>query len=70
MKEKEIEKRKEMKQQAEEERKKAEETGDWERVKAMAGRSIRVTDEMMSDAKKLVRLMGVPVVEAPGEAEA
>jgi len=36
----------------------------------MAGRSIRITSDMMADAKKLVRLMGVPVVEAPGEAEA
>ena len=36
----------------------------------MAGRSIRVTPEMMDDAKKLVRLMGAAVVEAPCEAEA
>ena len=36
----------------------------------MAGRSIRVTPEMMEDAKKLVKLMGVPVIEAPCEAEA
>jgi flap endonuclease-1 len=36
----------------------------------MAGRSIRVTPEMMNDAKKLIRLMGAPVIEAPGEAEA
>ena len=36
----------------------------------MAGRSIRITSEMMADAKKLVRLLGVPVIEAPGEAEA
>ena len=35
----------------------------------MAGRSIRVTKEMMEDAKKLLRLLGTPVVEAPGEAE-
>jgi len=36
----------------------------------MAGRSIRVTKEMMEDAKKLLRLLGTPVIEATGEAEA
>ena len=36
----------------------------------MAGRSIRTTPEMMEDAKKLVRLMGAAVIEAPCEAEA
>lgn len=36
----------------------------------MAGRSIRITKEMMIDAKKLVQLMGVPYIDAPGEAEA
>jgi flap endonuclease-1 len=36
----------------------------------MAGRSIRVTPEMMEDAKKLVKLMGAPVIQAPCEAEA
>jgi len=36
----------------------------------MAGRSIKITPEMMADAKLLVRLLGCPVVEAPGEAEA
>jgi len=36
----------------------------------MAGRSVRVTPEMMEDAKKLLRMMGTPVIEAPGEAEA
>ena len=41
-----------------------------ERAKQMAGRSIRITVDMMADAKKLIRLMGVPVIEAPGEAEA
>ena len=70
LKSKELDKRKEQKQQAEEERKKAEEAGDMERAKQMAGRSIRITDEMMQDAKKLIGLLGVPVVEAPCEAEA
>lgn len=36
----------------------------------MAGRSIHITADMMADAKKLVQLMGVPMIEAPGEAEA
>jgi flap endonuclease-1 len=36
----------------------------------MAGRSIKVTKEMMEDAKKLIRLMGAPLIESPGEAEA
>ena len=70
MKSKELDKRKEQKEQAEEERKKAEEAGDFARAKQMAGRSIHVSPEMMEDAKKLVKLMGVPVVEAPCEAEA
>jgi flap endonuclease-1 len=36
----------------------------------MAGRTVRVTKEMSADAKKLVKLMGCAVVEAPCEAEA
>lgn len=36
----------------------------------MAQRTVHVTKEMTADAKKLVRLMGLPCVEAPGEAEA
>ena len=36
----------------------------------MAGRSIKITSEMMADAKKLVQLMGIPMIEAPSEAEA
>ena len=70
MKAKELDKRKELKEQAEEERKEAENAGDWERAKQMAGRSIRITPEMMTDAKKLVKLLGAAVIEAPCEAEA
>ena len=36
----------------------------------MAGRSIKITAEMMEDAKKLIKLMGMPYIEAPSEAEA
>ena len=70
LKAKELDKRKELKQNAEEEKDKAMEAGDWEKAKQMAGRSIKITSEMMADAKKLVRLMGCPVIEAPCEAEA
>lgn len=64
-----LDKRKELKQNAEEEKEKAIESGDLEMAKRMAGRSIKITAEMMADAKKLLRLMGTPVIEAPGEAE-
>lgn len=36
----------------------------------MAGRSIKITSEMIADAKKLVKLIGCPIIEAPCEAEA
>jgi flap endonuclease-1 len=35
-----------------------------------AKRTVRVSKEMTEDAKTLLRLMGVPVIEAPTEAEA
>ena len=70
LKSKELEKRKEQKIKAEAEKEKAIEEGDFEKAKAMAGRSIKITPEMTADAKKLVKLMGCPVIEAPGEAEA
>ena len=41
-----------------------------DRAKQMAGRSVRVTKDMLIDAKKLIRLMGAVVIESPGEAEA
>jgi flap endonuclease-1 len=70
LKSKELDKRTELKQGAEEKKEEAIAAGDWETAKKMAGRSIKITPEMMADAKLLVRLLGCPVVEAPGEAEA
>jgi flap endonuclease-1 len=65
-----LDQRKELKANAEEIKEKAIEAGDLETAKKMMGRSIKVTQEMMNDAKKLIQLMGIPVIESPGEAEA
>jgi flap endonuclease-1 len=62
--------RKENKEKASDEKKAALDSGDMDTAKRMAGRSIVVTKEMTRDAKNLLRLMGVPVIEAPSEAEA
>ena len=55
---------------AEEDKKLAEEVGDLVEAKKMAGRSVKITPEMTADAKRLITLMGVPMVEALSEAEA
>jgi len=70
LKSKELDKRTELKKDAEEKKEEAIASGDWEQAKKMAGRSIKITPEMMADAKLLVKLLGCPVIEAPGEAEA
>ena len=65
-----LEQRKETKEKATVEKKNRIEEGDLEGAKRMAGRAVKVTWDMMRDAKKLLRLMGCPVIDAPGEAEA
>lgn len=44
--------------------------GDYEMVKKMAVRSIHVSSEMTRDAKKLISIMGCPIIESVGEGEA
>ena len=39
-------------------------------VKKMAVRTINVSPEMTQDAKTLIKIMGCPIIEASGEAEA
>jgi len=48
----------------------AKEAGDSEQVLKSTKATVRVTKEQNEETKRLLRLMGVPVVEAPSEAEA
>lgn len=66
----ELAKRSKKKVAASEEQKAADEEGNKETVEKLAKQTVRVTKEHNEEAKKLLRLMGVPVVEAPSEAEA
>jgi len=62
--------RKDRRANAEKELADAKEVGDQEQIKKFMGRTVKVTKEHNEDVKKLFHLMGVPVVEAPCEAEA
>lgn len=66
----ELSKRAEAKKAAEEAANKAREDGDLEAAARFSRRVNRVTPEMMEACKTLLKLMGIPIVEAPCEAEA
>ena len=65
-----LEKRKEIKIEAEKKFEKAKEKEDLELMKKYASRTSRLTEEMIEEAKKLVDAFGLPVIESPSEAEA
>uniref|UniRef100_A0A7S0ZF90 Flap endonuclease 1 n=1 Tax=Timspurckia oligopyrenoides TaxID=708627 RepID=A0A7S0ZF90_9RHOD len=70
MKSAELQKRVDAKRNAEQLAEAAQEEGDIENYTKYSRRVNRVTPEMIQQCKELIRLMGVPVVEAPCEAEA
>jgi len=59
-----------IKKDAEAKLEKARDDGDIEAVRRYAQATSRLTSDMITDAKKLLELMGIPVVQAPSEGEA
>ncbi len=66
----EIEKRAEAKLEAQKQYEKAVEEEDIEAMQKYAARTARLTKEMVVDAKQLLTLMGIPVIQAPSEGDA
>jgi len=66
----ELAKRKDKRDQAEVDLAKAKESGDAEMIEKMSKRTVRVSREQSQEVMRLARLLGLPVLEAPCEAEA
>lgn len=65
-----IKARAEVKQRAEREWHEALEEGDMEKARSKAMQTSRLTSDMVVESKKLIEMMGIPWVQAPGEGEA
>ena len=65
-----IEERLKIRKEAEERSVQAREAGNIEKALREAVRSIHLNEQMLKDAERLLRLLGLPTVQAPGEAEA
>eukprot|EP01120_Amphizonella_sp_Union-15-10_P015511 TRINITY_DN8000_c0_g1_i1.p1 TRINITY_DN8000_c0_g1~~TRINITY_DN8000_c0_g1_i1.p1 ORF type:complete len:406 (-),score=97.92 TRINITY_DN8000_c0_g1_i1:18-1235(-) len=66
----ELAKRMKRKKEAEKDLEVAKEEGDAETIKKFHKRTVRITPKHVEEAKRMLRLMGVPILEAPSEAEA
>ena len=70
LKNKERERRKELKIEAEKKYKEAAKKKDLVEMKKYASRTTRLTKELIEEAKELLKAFGIPVIDAPSEAEA
>ncbi len=70
LKHEERERRKQLKIEAEKKYQEAVKREDEEDMKKYAARTTRLTEDMINDAKELIRALGLPVIEAPSEGEA
>lgn len=70
LKQQERNKRKERKVIAQKQFEEAEKRKDYDDMKKYAARTTRLTPEMVEEAKKIIRALGIPIVEAPSEGEA
>ncbi len=70
LKQQEIKKRIEAKEMAEKQYQEAKARDDTAGMKKYAGRTVRITDEMITGSKELLEALGIPVIQAPSEGEA
>ncbi|XP_022344377.2 flap endonuclease 1-like [Crassostrea virginica] len=70
MKSGELAKRKERREEAQKQLEKAEEAGDEENIEKFNRRLVKVSKQHNEECKELLKFMGIPYIEAPGEAEA
>ena len=66
----EIKKRREIRKKASQEWREALEAGDYAKAFSKAVVTSRLTQPMIDDSKRLLELLGIPIVQAPSEAEA
>jgi len=70
LKHEEREKRAELKLEAKKKYEEAKKKEDIEEMKKYAARTTKLTPEMIEEAKKLIKALGLPIIEAPSEGEA